>query len=311
MEKWVFMFPGQGSQYVGMGREFYESYEEVRRLFHEASEMLGMDMIRLCFEGPEDELTMTENVHPAITVMNLACFKILELHDIVPVASIGHSLGEYCALYAAGVLNMEDLLTLVRARGKLMQEAAERHPGGMIAVMGAPNEAIETLCRGFGLEIANLNSPNQIILTGPKVAIEKATMDYEKYGIKNCIRLNVSGPWHSSWMSEAAEKFREVLEKCRFLDPSIPVVSNVDARPISSGAEAKEKLALQIVKPVRWIETVQWLVQKGYTNFVEVGPKRVLCGLVKKIHRKATVKHVEDPSTLAEFLLKNKKGNEN
>jgi [acyl-carrier-protein] S-malonyltransferase len=180
MEGWVFLFPGQGSQYVGMGRGFYESYAEVEKIFDEASRLSGVDVTRLCFEGPEDELVLTKNVQLAITVVNIACLKVLELHGIQPVAAAGHSLGEYSALYAAGVMDMPTLIKLVYHRGRLMHEAAEKFKGGMLALMYATEDQINHICNACDLEVANINSPEQVIVTGTMEGIQKAIEESRK-----------------------------------------------------------------------------------------------------------------------------------
>ncbi len=299
---WVFLFPGQGSQYVGMGKDFYDNYQEVKHLFEEASDILGFDVAGLCFKGPEDVLTLTSNVQAAVTVVNIACLKVMEIHGVKPVATAGHSLGEYSALYAAGVLKLDDVIRLVRLRGQLMQEASEEAPGGMIAVINADEETIKKMCEITGLEIANINSPDQIILTGMENSIKVALEKYRELGVKRCVRLKVSGPWHSKWMKKAEAVFREALADVPFENPHIPVVSNVDALPVKSAEEAREKLSVQITNPVYWHKSMKWFVDNGYTNFVEVGPKQVLTGLMKRITKAVNMTHVEDVPTLTGFL---------
>lgn len=305
MIKWVFLFPGQGSQYVGMGKSFYEEYREVRGVFEKASDILGMDMVKLCFEGPEDYLVQTKNVQPAIIVVNVACLRVLELHGVYPVAAAGHSLGEYSALFAAGVLSFSDLLKLVRARGEYMQQAAEEFPGGMLAIIGAGDEVIKKICVESGAEIANINSPDQVILTGSEDSIVAAEQICSELKVRRCIRLNVSGPWHSKYMEKAKLRFKEVIYSCEFKDPRIPVISNVDAQPLQAGDEVREKLCEQISASVLWKQSMEWFLRNGYRCFVEVGPKQVLSGLMKKIDKSCVVNNVDDSATLARFLQKN------
>lgn len=305
MKDWVFLFPGQGSQYVGMGIEFYEAYSEVRELFSHAGDILKMDVAKLCFEGPEDVLVMTENVQPAITVVNLACFTVLQLHEIYPVAAAGHSLGEYSALYAAGVMSLKDVLNLVKWRGVYMQEAAEQEPGSMAAIMDLDEEKILEICRVCGVEVANINCPDQTIITGRVEPIQQAIAMSDEAGAKKCMQLNVSGPWHSRCMHLAREKFEPIVNECEFYDPQIPVINNIDAMPLKSAGELKAKLVDQICGSVLWRQSMEKLIEMGHTHFVEVGPKKVLRGLMRRISRNVKVYNVEDTASLASFLQAN------
>ncbi|MCE5333034.1 MAG: ACP S-malonyltransferase [Desulfobacteraceae bacterium] len=305
MKKWVFLFPGQGSQYVGMGREFYDNYSEIKDLFANASDILKMDVAKLCFEGPEEVLVQTENVQPAVTVMNLACLEVLRMHEIYPAAAAGHSLGEYSALYAARVMSLEDTLKLVRYRGMFMQEAAVREPGGMAAIMDLQEEKIREICTLSGAEVANINCAEQIIITGPEAEVNSAFEMCEKAGAKKCVMLNVSGPWHSRCMQSGQLRFGPYVCECRFSDPQIPIVNNVDGQPLHTATELPDKLVRQICGTVLWRQSMEWFIRNGYTNFVEVGPKKVLRGLMRRIDRNAKVLNVEDDASLTSFLQAN------
>jgi [acyl-carrier-protein] S-malonyltransferase len=305
MQEWVFLFPGQGSQYVGMGQEFYENYSEVRELFSQASEILQMDIVKLCFEGPEEVLVLTKNVQPAITVVNLACFAVMQLHEIYPVATAGHSLGEYSALYAAGVLDLKDVLNLVRLRGLYMHEASREEPGAMAAVMELDPDKLDDICEVCGVEIANINCPEQIIITGPIEPIDRAIAMSDDAGAKKCMKLNVSGAWHSRCMQSVRERFEPFVRKCTFRNPQISVINNVDALPLESGVLAADKLIDQICSPVQWQRSIEKLISDGYNCFVEVGPKKVLRGLMRRINRNTKVLNVEDAASLAGFLQAN------
>ncbi|MGD8503916.1 MAG: ACP S-malonyltransferase, partial [Syntrophobacterales bacterium] len=221
----VFLFPGQGSQYVGMGKTFYDEYQEVRELFQRANEILDMDIERLCFEGPEDELVLTHHVQPAITLVNMVCSKVLELNGVRAMAAAGHSLGEYSGLYLAGVLDERAVLQLVRLRGQHMQEAADEHEGAMAAILNLDLDKVREICRTCDIEMANYNSPGQIIVSGAEEGVLKAMEIGMAEGAKRCVRLNVSGPWHSRFMQPAQEIFEGDLAKYTFRDPQIPVVA--------------------------------------------------------------------------------------
>jgi [acyl-carrier-protein] S-malonyltransferase len=298
----VFLFPGQGSHYVGMGKAFYDEYQEVQDLFARANEILEMDMEKLCFKGPEDELVLTHNVQPAITLIDMACSMVLKLRGLVAAAAAGHSLGEYSALHLAGVLDEEAVLKLVRLRGKLMQEAADEEPGAMAAILNLPAEKIDEICQSCDIEMANYNSPGQIIVSGSEERVLRAMEICSDAGAKRCVRLNVSGPWHSRSMLSAKEKFEPELAQYIFRDPSIPVVANVNAQYVRDGNGARENLVQQLCAPVRWQQSIERLISDGHQIFVEVGPKKVLRGLVRQIDRNVEVYNVEDPESLEAFL---------
>jgi [acyl-carrier-protein] S-malonyltransferase len=287
-----------------MGKVFYEEYQEVRDLFTRATKILEMDMEQLCFEGPEDELVLTHNVQPAITLINIACSMVVRLRAAEAAAAAGHSLGEYSALHLAGVIDERAVLELVRLRGQLMQDAAGEQPGAMAAILNLPAEKIDEVCESCDIEMANYNSPGQIIVSGVEESVLRAMEICSDAGAKRCVRLNVSGPWHSRCMVAAKEKFEPELEKYIFQDPKIPVVANVDADYVRDGNGARENLVQQLCAPVRWQQSMERLIKDGHQRFVEVGPKKVLRGLMRQIDRSVEVYNVEDPESLEAFLDK-------
>jgi len=285
-----------------MGKAFYDEYQEVRDLFTRAKKILEMDMEQLCFEGPEDELVLTLNVQPAITLINIACSMVLRLRGVEAAAAAGHSLGEYSALHLAGVLDERAVLELVRLRGQLMQEAADEQPGAMAAILNLPAEKIDEVCESCEIEMANYNSPGQIIVSGVEESVLRAMEVCTDAGARRCVRLNVSGPWHSRCMATAKEKFEPELEQHTFRDPKIPVVANVDADYVRDGNGARENLVQQLCAPVRWQQSMERLIKDGHQRFVEVGPKKVLRGLMRQIARNVDVYNVEDLESLEAFL---------
>ncbi len=296
------IFPGQGSQYVGMGKEFYEKFDMVKDLFEQASDLISLDLKKLCFSGPDEVLTSTQNVQPAITLVNVACYEVLKSYGVDFEVFAGHSLGEYSALYASGVMSFEQVIKLTRLRGICMHDAAKKNPGAMAAIMNISLEELEQICSKFGSEVANINSQGQVIVTGSTAEVDKTIDECRKRGVKRCIKLNVSGPWHSKYMKDAQKRLEQALEEYNFMDPLVPVICNVDAEYLLSGEKVREKLALQVCKPVLWLESMKRLLDDGYDVFVEVGPKKVLSGLMKRISRKTKILQVEDSGTLDALL---------
>lgn len=302
----VFLFPGQGSQSVGMGKDFYDHSPLVRELFERASEVVELDLKSLCFSGPLPVLTQTEIVQPAITLVNLSCFHLLEEEGLAPAATAGHSLGEYAALYAAGAIQFEDVMRLVRYRGTFMKEAAEKYPGGMLAVIGLTLEKLRDICEVVkpigSVEIANHNSPTQVILTGEQEALKKAAELSKKEGSRLTVPLKVSGPWHSRFMREAQMEMETVLLGCMIQRPSIPVIANVTADASVDPQQIKANLVQQIASPVLWASSMEKLLREGYTTFIEVGPGKVLSGLMRDIRKDATMMNVDNRETLHKLL---------
>lgn len=304
-EKTSVLFPGQGSQYVGMGEDLYNAYAEVRELFGQASDLLKIDMMELCFKGPDEVLKQTENAQPAVTLVNAACYAVLRKEGYAPAAAAGHSLGEYSALYAAGVFDFASLMRTVRQRGIFMQEAADRNPGGMLAVMGLPMEKVTEVCASLKestpVEIANYNSPRQVILTGEAEAIENAAALTKKAkGL--VIKLKVSGPWHSRFMAGARAAMEEFLKGVTVKKASIPVVSNVTADYMTEPDEIKRNLVDQITCPVRWTDSIARLLGDGNRSFVEAGPGKVLKGLMREINKEVKTYNIENTDTLKAFV---------
>ena len=304
--KIVFLFPGQGSQYVGMGKDFYENYAVVRDLFDRSSDILDMDMKRLCFEGPGSELVKTQHAQPAVTLVNIAAYRVLQEEGVSPSAAAGHSLGEYSALYAAGALEFADLMELVKWRARFMSRAAGKIDGGMLAVIGLKKDVVADLCKSAGseghLEIANVNAPEQIIVSGEKKAIEKMTETASAAGAKLTMPLAVSGAWHTGLMAEAGEEMACVLEATDIRKPSIPVVANVTADFVDNPKQIKTVLKAQITSPVLWTASIERLISDGFELFVEAGPKRALTGLMGFINKGVRVYNVENVRVLKRFL---------
>jgi [acyl-carrier-protein] S-malonyltransferase len=299
----AFLFPGQGSQYVGMGKSFYDAYPSVRRLFEEASELVEQDLRTLCFAGPAETLVRTENVQPAITLVDLAVLQVLREEGVSPAAAAGHSLGEYAALCAAGVFSFADAIRLVQFRGAVMQRAADRHPGGMLAVFGLDLESVSAVCEearvAGSVEVANHNSPRQVVVTGQAEALKHAGELAKKRGAKLLVPLKVSGPWHSRFMAEAREELQARLAETTLAPPSFPVVANVtgDVYP-SDPDEIRRRLVDQVVSAVLWAGSVGRLVELGNTLFLEVGPGKALTGLMRDIARGVPALNVQDTAGL-------------
>ena len=300
----AFIFPGQGSQAAGMGRELAEKYAAAREVFEEADDALGFALSRLCFEGPAEDLQLTENTQPAILATSVAALRAAEGEGLPrPAFVAGHSLGEYSALVAAGALSLADAVRTVRKRGRYMQEAVPVGVGAMAAVLGADLETIESVCAEVrrGSEVcgaANINSPGQIVIAGSAAAVERAMPLLKERGAKRAIPLKVSAPFHCALMLPAQERLAADLEQIEFKDLSVPLVTNVDARLIHTGAEARDSLVRQVSQPVRWRETIELLSREGVETFVEVGPGKVLSGLVRQTAPPARSLNVENAASL-------------
>lgn len=296
------VFPGQGSQAPGMGKELAEKFPVARQVFEEADDALGFAISRLCFEGPAEDLQLTENTQPAILTTSVAAFRAAREHGLPEPAFVaGHSLGEYSALVAAGVLELADAVRTVRARGQYMQQSVPVGTGAMAAVIGGELSAIENACREASgdqvCSVANSNSPSQVVIAGNTEAVDRA-IELLKGVAKRVIKLNVSAPFHCALMRPAQEKLGAHLARLTFNEPRMPVVTNVDARVTTAPDELRDALLRQVSAPVRWLESMQLLINEGVQTFVEVGPGKVLSGLMRQTNRDVRCLNVEDAASL-------------
>ena len=293
----AYLFAGQGSQYVGMGEDLYESFPQSKAVFDKADKVLGFSLRELCFQGPSQELTKTQNCQPAILTVSIAAleaYKGVTSHKSqVTSYAAGLSLGEYSALVAAEALSFEDAVYLVRKRGEFMEEEAARRPGKMLSVIGLDRESVKQLCLQTNTEIANINCPGQIVISGGVAEIEKAQAQAKGIGAKMAVALEVSGAFHSSFMKEAALKLAKELEKITINMPKIPVICNVSARQVNSTAEIKENLIKQVSSSVLWEDSMKFILSQGVANFIEFGPGSVLKGLMRRIESGAQVISIE------------------
>ncbi len=285
--KTAFVFPGQGSQFAGMGKTLADAFPAARAVFDEADQALGFPLSKLCFEGPDEALKLTENTQPALVTVSVAAWRVLEANGRVPEYVAGHSLGEYSALVAAGALNFADAVRLVRKRGRFMQEAVPAGVGAMAALLKLPAEALDKIladaAQGEVVSAANLNSPDQIVIAGHKGAVERAMELAKAAGAKRAVALPVSAPFHCALMKPAQERMGAELDATAFADLRYPLVNNWQAREIRTGAEARQGLFEQIPNPVRWLDTIRYLASQGVEKFVEVGAGSVLNGLLRNI----------------------------
>lgn len=308
MSKVAFVFPGQGSQTVGMCKAFYDEYAVAKRVFEEADEALGFSITKMCFEGPESDLRLTYNTQPAILTASTACAAVLKEKGISCDVAAGHSLGEYSALVNTGALAFADAVRIVRKRGQFMQEAVPVGEGSMAAVLGLESDKIVEICQaveaegGEAVQAVNFNCPGQVVIAGAVNAVNKAVEALKAAGAKRAVLLPVSAPFHSSLMQPASERLAEVLAPIEIKDITIPVVANVTAKEVTSGAEIKELLVKQAAMPVLWETSVRNMVADGVDTFVEVGPGKVLTGFTKKIAKGLPALNIEDPASLEKVL---------
>src|SRR5271154_2983218 len=308
MGKVAFVFPGQGSQYPGMGKELADKYPVARAAFEGADKALGFSILNMCCEGTEDELKLTANTQPAILAVSVAAARVLAEKGITADFVAGHSLGEYAALVAAGALNFSDAVRLVRKRGAYMQEAVPAGEGAMAAIMGLSPAVVQDACKRAAEDgicsPANINSPDQTVISGDASAVKRAVEIASQQGAKRAVILPVSAPFHSALMMPAQVKLEKDLRATKFSDLKVPLVTNVDADTIETGDQARDALIRQVTMPVRWEESMRMLLDEGVTTFIEVGPGRVLTGLMRQIERSVTTLNVEDEKSLQATVAK-------
>jgi [acyl-carrier-protein] S-malonyltransferase len=302
----AFLFPGQGSQAVGMGKELAAMYPVAQHTFDEADEALGFKLSQLCFEGPEDQLKLTQNTQPAILTVSVAATRVLAEIGISADFAAGHSLGEYSAHVAAGTLEFADAVRAVRNRGRYMQEAVPVGQGAMAAILGMELEPLKQICdeaaQGEVCEPANINSPGQIVISGAAGAVQRAANLATSRGAKRAVMLPVSAPFHCALMQPAQDRLEQDLRALKFNDPDFPVIANVDSELVTTGDGGRERLVRQVTGAVQWERSMRALVEKGTQTFVEIGPGKVLCGLIRQIDRGKLCLNVEDQASLQRVI---------
>jgi [acyl-carrier-protein] S-malonyltransferase len=302
LKKTAYVFPGQGSQTVGMGKDLHDAFDSVKALFKQADDAAGASISKLCFEGPEDELRKTINSQPALVTMGIVCLRAAQETaggSLPPACCMaGHSLGEYAALAAAGAIDFAAAVHLSRERGRLMHEAGLKTPGAMAAVLGLDEAVLGEVCKQTGTIIANINCPGQLVISGATDNVARASEMAKARGATRIVPLQVSGAFHSPLMQPAVDGMTDVLARVAFKDPSVPIISNVTAQPLTSASQFKDELLKQLTSPVQWQKTVESMLQEGVKSFIELGPGRVLSGLVKRISREAETINVGDLSSV-------------
>jgi len=305
--KVAYIFPGQGSQKVGMGHDLYDNFDSAKAVFKQADEVLGFPLSRLCFEGPEEELRQTINAQPALVTVSFACLKAIGEVDssrgLPPPAFVaGHSLGEYTALATAEVIDFATTVYLSRERGRLMHEAGLRQPGGMVAVMGLDEASLVEVCKETGTLMANINCPEQLVISGAKENLARAADLTKDRGAYRTIMLPVSGAFHTPLMQSAVDGMAEIIANLPFYQPMIPIIANTTARPLTTAEEVKAELLSQLCNSIQWQRSIEYMINDGVTTFIEIGPGKVLSGLVKRINRDVEILNIGDAEAVKRIV---------